>query len=93
MWNENPTVPPPGTIDLVPGWNSVCYPGESEDVASAMKSAVGDVGVVYALEANRTWERFIPNRPELSNLDRLDRFDCVLIQVTIDRRVKWVFGV
>jgi RHS repeat-associated protein len=93
MWNQNPTVPLPGTIDLVPGWNSVCYAGESEDMASAMKGAVGDVGVVYALEANRTWGRFVPSRPELSNLDRLDHFGCVLMHVTADGGVTWVFDV
>ena len=93
MWSQEPAVAPPTTIDLLPGWNSACYAGESEDVAVAVESAAGDIGVVYALAAGRTWERFVPNRPELSSLDRLDRFGCVLIQVTADHGVKWVFDV
>jgi hypothetical protein len=91
MWSQEPAITPPTSIRLLPGWNSVCYAGESADVPTAMKGAVGDIGVVYALEADRTWERFVPKRPELSNLDRLDHFDCVLVQVTADRGVKWVF--
>jgi uncharacterized repeat protein (TIGR01451 family) len=91
MWSQEPALTPPTSIDLLPGWNSVCYPGESADVPTAMKGAVADIGIVYALEADRTWERFVPERPELSNLDRLDHFDCVLVQVTADQGVKWVF--
>jgi len=91
MWNQELTVAPPTTVDLVPGWNSVCYAGESGDVPAAMASTAADVGIVYALAVERTWERFVPNRPELSTLDRLDQFDCILVQVTADRGAKWVF--
>jgi hypothetical protein len=91
MWNQQAAVTPPTSVDLLPGWNSVCYADESADVTAAIKSAAGDIGAVYALAANRTWERFVPNRLDLSNLDRLDRFDCVLVQVMAVQSVKWLF--
>jgi hypothetical protein len=56
-------------------------------------AAVIWIGVVYALAADRIWGRFVPNRPELSSLDRLDHFGCVLVQVAADRAVNWVFNV
>ena len=93
MWNQELTIAPPTTIDLAAGWNSVCYAGDSHDVSAAVGDAAGDVGVVYALAADRTWGRFVPNRPELTNLERLDHFNCALILVTADRGVKWVFDV
>ncbi len=55
--------------------------------------AAGDIGVVYALAAGTTWERFMPDRPELSSLDSLDRYDCVLIQVAAGGGTKWVLNV
>jgi hypothetical protein len=93
MWSQNPAIAPPTAIELLPGWNSVCYAGEGAHVAALLASAAGEARLVYALGTDRTWARFVPDRPELSNLEHLDRFDCVLVQMAGEHAVTWAFDV
>jgi hypothetical protein len=58
-----------------------------------MQIIAGEVGIAYALGTGRTWERFIPQRPELNTLNRLDHFDCLIVRVTDSRAMRWVFDV
>jgi len=90
-WDQQPPDTPPTSADLVFGWNSVCYAGPSKDIDAATAGIVGRFAVVYALAPEQTWQRFVPGRPEVSNLNRLEPSTSVLILVTGEGEVTWVF--
>jgi hypothetical protein len=90
-WDEQPSDTPPTSADLVFGWNSVCYAGTAKDAEAATAGIAGQFSVLYALAANQTWQRFVPGRPDVSNLTQLDTFTCVLILATGEGEVTWVF--
>jgi len=48
------------------------------------------IGVLYALKSDQTWSRFIPHRPEVSSLDRLESRTGVIVLIT-DGEVLWAF--
>jgi hypothetical protein len=89
---QEPSGVPPTIAQLVQGWNSVCYAGPTKDMESATTGIPGQYGVIYALIPNQTWQRFIPDRPEISNLASLEQFDPVLILVTEGSGTQWIFS-
>lgn len=91
-WPQQPSSPQPSSASLVQGWNSVCYAGETKDVSAATQSIDGQFGVLYALGSNQGWQRFVPGRPEISNLSQLSRYASVLILVTQEGGTQWSFG-
>jgi hypothetical protein len=48
-------------------------------------------GVIYSLAPDQTWERFVPGKPEASNLNQLAKFTPVLILVT-GKNGHWAFS-
>jgi hypothetical protein len=90
-WDQEPVDPTPTSAPLVSGWNTVCYAGETQDTEAATEGMAGKFAIVYTLAPGQTWNRFVPDRPEVSNLDRLDRFTAVLVLVTDDNSPVWVF--
>ncbi len=89
---QEPSGVPPTIAQLVQGWNSVCYSGPTQAAQSATDGIPGEYGVIYALAPNQTWQRFVPDRPEISNLASLEQFDSVLILVTEGNGTQWVFS-
>ena len=85
-WGESPT-----SVDLVFGWNSVCYAGQTKDAATAMAGIADRLAIAYALGPGSAWKRFVPGRPEVSNLSQLDSFTPVLVLVTEDAGTPWLF--
>ncbi|KPK21710.1 MAG: hypothetical protein AMJ76_01950 [Dehalococcoidia bacterium SM23_28_1] len=79
------------SVTLESGWNSVCYAGPAQDIESAVAGINSQVGVIYALAADQTWSRFIPARPEISNLTQLEQFNSVLVLVTDPSGATWTF--
>ena len=79
------------SVNLSPGWNTVCYTGPTQDTETTIADISSQVGVIYALNANRVWTRFIPNRPDISGLTQLTQFTCVLILVTDPGGATWTF--
>ena len=77
------------TVDLAQGWNGVCYLGGTGPVEDAILGMDVPYAVIYGLEG-QTWQRFVPGRPEISNLGQLSKFTPVLILVTDNSR--WVFN-
>jgi hypothetical protein len=47
--------------------------------------------VLYALAYEQSWRRFVPGRPEVSNLARLNQYAPVLMLVPEPGGVTWVF--
>jgi cell division septation protein DedD len=83
---------PPDEIVLSKGWNSVCYAGAAKDAPSATAGIAGNFAVLYTLAATQSWQRYIPNRPEVSNLSDLFPSVSVLILVTADGDTVWTFS-
>jgi len=70
-------VPPPGTVYLAMGWNGSCYQGSDQQIGDAF-AGVNGVQAVYRLK-DQAFERWFPDRPELSNITALSPFDPLLI--------------
>jgi hypothetical protein len=76
--SPSPTpAPPPGTVYLATGWNGACYQGPEQQIADAFDGVAG-VQAIYRLK-DQAFERWFPNRPELSNIAALSPFDPLLI--------------
>lgn len=91
-WDQQPADAAPTSADVAFGWNSVCYSGASKDTSAATAGMGTGFAVVYSLAANdQSWRRFIPGRPEVSNLDRLDEFTAVLVLVNEETGLVWLF--
>jgi len=91
-WDQQPSDTPPTSADLVFGWNGVCYAGTSKDTPAATAGIGGQFAVIYSLAPNdQSWRRFVAGRPEVSNLDQLDSFTAILMLVTEENGLTWVF--
>jgi hypothetical protein len=90
MWTQ-PAFEPRSTVNLVRGWNGVCYLGSGGPVEAAISGIDLPYTVIYSLGPDHTWHRFVPGRPEVSNLSQLAKFTPVLILVT-GSNGHWVFN-
>jgi hypothetical protein len=80
-----------GSAVLGQGWNGVCYSGATKDVDAATEGISGQLGVVYALQKDQTWERFVPGRPDVSDMNQCVRLDALLVMVTEAEGATWTF--
>ncbi|KPK47317.1 MAG: hypothetical protein AMJ77_03525 [Dehalococcoidia bacterium SM23_28_2] len=79
-------------VDLVVGWNSVCYAGGLKTTEEAVSPIAGDFSIMYNLSSSG-WLRYIPGRPEVPDtLTSLDRFMSVFLLVTAADGTTWAFG-
>jgi len=65
--------------------------GEAKDPASATAAIAGRFSVLYSLLADQAWRRYVPGRPEVSNLSVLYPRTAVLLLVTDPDGAQWVF--
>jgi hypothetical protein len=90
-WMQGASSAPPASVSLAHGWNSVCYAGQPEDVQQATEGIAEQVGVLYTLAPDQSWGRFVPKRPEVSNLDRLESPSAVIVLINSGDAV-WAFN-
>jgi hypothetical protein len=90
VWAQQPSAPPT-SANLGQGWNDVCYLGKAKSPADATASIASSLGVLYALGTDQTWTRYVPGRPEVSNIAQLKRYDAVLMLVTDPHGTTWAF--
>jgi hypothetical protein len=90
-WNQTPTGSPPPSASLVQGWNSVCYLGQSKPPEGATATIGGEFEILYVLGSSQVWSRFVPGKPEVSNVAELRQHDAVLVLVTQVGGSTWVF--
>jgi hypothetical protein len=90
-WLQEPSGESPTSADLVFGWNSVCYAGQTKDATTAMAGIADRLAIAYALGPGSVWKRFVPGRPDVTNLSQLDSLTPVLILVTEDDGTPWLF--
>jgi hypothetical protein len=90
-WPREPWGEPPTSHDLVFGWNSVCYTGQTKDAETASEGIAGRFAIAYALAPGQAWKRFVPGKSDVSTLNQLDAFTPVLLLVTEEGGAPWVF--
>jgi len=55
-----------------PGWVNQPWLGETMPISAALSPVADSLGVVYYLDYDSgSWQRYIPGRPEVSNLDTM----------------------
>lgn len=90
-WPQEPWGEAPSSVGLVFAWNSVCYSGQAKDAVTATEGIADQFAIAYTLAPSQTWKRFVPGRPDVSNLGQLESFTPVLILVTEEAGAVWVF--
>ncbi len=77
--------PTPGatrTFVWTPGWHNATWSGASTP-EEAFACAAGKYAAAYRLVGG-VWERYFPDRPEISNMGSLEQYDAFLILITED---------
>jgi hypothetical protein len=80
--SPTPTVGPTRSLFWGPGWHNVTWSGASTP-EEAFACTAGNYAAAYRLVGGG-WERYFPNRPDLSNMTDLGQYDAFLILVTAD---------
>jgi hypothetical protein len=76
-----PPVGPTRTMQWGPGWHNEVWTGSSTPPEQAFACAQGKYAAAYRLVSGG-WERYFPDRPEISNMGPLDQYDAFLILIT-----------
>jgi hypothetical protein len=90
-WPQEPSSESRDSVELVFGWNSVCYTGATKEAEAATAGIDGQFAVAYTLAPDRTWRLFIPGKPDASTLTQLEPSTPVLILTTEKISIVWVF--
>jgi cysteinyl-tRNA synthetase len=80
-----PPRPPVRDLDLSPaGWHSFVWTGPSDtDPEAALACIDGSYAVVYRwVGSTQTFERWVPDRPAMSNMGSLNKYDSLLVLIT-----------
>ena len=91
-WNHRFAGTSQSSAVLTQGWNSVCYSGATTDMDSATAGISGQIQMIYSHKSDQTWARYVPGRPDLSDLTQAARFDAFLVLVTREGATTWEFG-
>jgi YVTN family beta-propeller protein len=91
-WNQTPGgSSPPTSASLGQGWNTVCYGGTTMAPDEATSAIADDFSILYMLGSGQVWSRYVPDRPEVSNIDELARYDAVLMLAN-GSETTWTFS-
>jgi hypothetical protein len=80
--------PPPATtrnFDLgPPGWHSLVWTGSSRaDPTTALACIDASYGVAYRwLNSSQAFEQSLPDKPDISDMDNLNKYDLLLVLIT-----------
>ena len=90
-WSQQFSGASQGSAVLAQGWNAVCYSGVAQEMDTATAPISRKIGVIYTL-VDQTWVRYVPNRPEASEMTQCARLDALLVLVTDPTGAIWVFS-
>jgi hypothetical protein len=90
-WTQTSDELAPATADLGQGWNAVCYEGEDKDIEEAVEGIDGQIAIIYAFVPGQGWLRYVPDRPDVSRLDGLQRHQPILVLVSEPAGATWRF--
>ena len=91
-WKQEQSTHARASANLVRGWNSVCYGGATKGMDTATAAISGKIGVIYALQSDQTWGRYVPGRPEISDIAQCTWLEALLVLVTQESGATWVFN-
>jgi hypothetical protein len=78
--------------ETLAAWNSVCYAGTDQAADEATSDISSAFEIMYTLGADQAWRRYIPDRPDIPDtLTTLHQFDSVILLVTAEGGITWVF--
>jgi len=82
----------PISVDLVEGWNSVCYAGADRATEESTANIEDDLSILLTYGPDQQWRRYMPNQPDIPDtLTTLDMFDSVILLITAEGGTTWVF--
>jgi hypothetical protein len=90
IWETGDNVPPL-TVGIRPGWNAVCHSGGAASATEATASIGEHLAMLYSF-VDGVWQRFVPGRPEISNLQELHTLDAILLLATGPTETVWTFS-
>jgi hypothetical protein len=71
--------PTPTPSGLVAGWNHVCYLEAELPISEALADLGADALAVYRLRADQGFDKWFPNRPDISTITTLSPYDALFI--------------
>jgi hypothetical protein len=78
--------------ETLAAWNSVCYAGPDQPAEEATSGISSAFVIMYTLGSDQAWRRYIPDRPDIPDtLTTLHQFDSVILLVTAEGGITWVF--
>jgi hypothetical protein len=91
-WTQEQSTAQQPSVSLVQGWNSICYTGQQKAVADATSGIAGKFSILYVLADDQTWGRYVPGRPDLSDVTQCTPLEALLVLVTQESGATWVFS-
>lgn len=91
VWTVQPLAERPSSTALNRGWNSICYLGTDKDTDAAAEGISGSFSIIYSLSPGQIWRRYVPGRPDLSDLAQLGSLTSVLVLITDTAGALWDF--
>jgi hypothetical protein len=61
------------------GWNHVCDIGTEQPVQAALRDIAESVQAVYRMGAGGAWDRWFPDRPQISTMETVRPYDPLLV--------------
>lgn len=77
-----------GAMNLVAGWNYVCYAGSQQGIDAALAPVMSQLLAVYRLRDDGRYDRWLAGRPEASTIATVKPFEPLLILLSGD--ASWV---
>ena len=90
-WVQEVAAMSPISAGLTKGWNSLCYGGLTEPVDQASASIGTRLGILESLSSDQVWRRYVPGRPDITNMGDLAHLTPVLALVTNEAGATWTF--
>jgi hypothetical protein len=91
FWPHEPSGTPSASVPLASGWNSVCYTGQTKSAEDATAGVADGFVIMYRLDGGQGWSRYVPARPDVSNIAQLSQYDTVLMLVSQGSGTTWTF--
>ncbi|MGB6836736.1 MAG: hypothetical protein WBF66_03415 [Dehalococcoidia bacterium] len=91
FWPHEPSGTLPASVSLARGWNNVCYTGQTKSVEDATAGVAGGFSIMYQLGSDQFWRRYVPIRPDVSNIVQVSQYDTVLMLVNQEGGTSWTF--
>jgi len=90
-WAQEQSTQTQASVNLVQGWNSVCYTGQTKPVEEATSGIAEAIGILYKFLDTQAWGRYVPDREDVSTISTLTELDSVLLLVIPEGGIIWVF--